>query len=51
MIQINRLNACIVLLMGFAPLCNAGDDPELVKTKLRHWAQAVACSVMQSSGS
>jgi len=26
----------------------AGDDPEHVKTKLRHWAQAVACSVMQS---
>jgi len=27
----------------------SGDDPEHVKTKLRHWAQAVACSVMQSS--
>ncbi|KAI5676758.1 hypothetical protein M9H77_07708 [Catharanthus roseus] len=26
-----------------------GDDPEQVKTKLRHWALAVACSVMQSS--
>lgn len=26
----------------------AGDDPADVKTKLRHWAQAVACSVMQS---
>ncbi|CAN4081550.1 unnamed protein product [Withania somnifera] len=25
-----------------------GDDPQQVKTKLRHWAQAVACSVMQS---
>ncbi|KAI3445225.1 hypothetical protein Pfo_001890 [Paulownia fortunei] len=25
-----------------------GDHPQLVKTKLRHWAQAVACSVMQS---
>lgn len=24
-----------------------GDDPADVKTKLRHWAQAVACSVMQ----
>ncbi|KAG4914024.1 hypothetical protein JHK86_054457 [Glycine max] len=24
------------------------DDPEHVKTKLRHWAQAVACSLMQS---
>ncbi|XP_073147742.1 uncharacterized protein [Henckelia pumila] len=30
-------------------ICNPGDDPEQVKTKLRHWAQAVACSVMQSS--
>ncbi|QCD77627.1 uncharacterized protein LOC114189085 [Vigna unguiculata] len=28
-------------------ICNPGDDPEHVKTKLRHWAQAVACSVMQ----
>lgn len=26
----------------------SGDDPELVKIRLRHWAQAVACSVMQS---
>ncbi|XVF06341.1 hypothetical protein REPUB_Repub06bG0039500 [Reevesia pubescens] len=30
-------------------ICNPGDDPQQVKTKLRHWAQAVACSVMQSS--
>ncbi|KAK7277817.1 hypothetical protein RJT34_22834 [Clitoria ternatea] len=30
-------------------ICCPGDDPETVKTKLRHWAQAVACSVMQSS--
>ena len=30
-------------------ICSPGDDPETVKTKLRHWAQAVACSVMQSS--
>ncbi|KAK4776569.1 hypothetical protein SAY86_005257 [Trapa natans] len=29
-------------------ICNPGDDPQHVKTKLRHWAQAVACSVMQS---
>ncbi|CAK8544788.1 unnamed protein product [Lathyrus sativus] len=29
-------------------ICNPGDDPALIKTKLRHWAQAVACSVMQS---
>ncbi|KAE8721968.1 PRA1 family protein E [Hibiscus syriacus] len=29
-------------------ICIAGEDPELVKTRLRHWAQAVACSVMQS---
>ncbi|ESQ36000.1 hypothetical protein EUTSA_v10009929mg [Eutrema salsugineum] len=25
-----------------------GDDPQQVKTRLRHWAQAVACSVIQS---
>ncbi|KAL3537805.1 hypothetical protein ACH5RR_001171 [Cinchona calisaya] len=29
-------------------ILNPGDDPQQVKTKLRHWAQAVACSVMQS---
>ncbi|XP_023911041.1 uncharacterized protein LOC112022656 [Quercus suber] len=29
-------------------ICSPGDDPQQVKTKLRHWAQAVACSVMQS---
>ncbi|XP_039067319.1 uncharacterized protein LOC120213233 [Hibiscus syriacus] len=29
-------------------ICSPGEDPQLVKTKLRHWAQAVACSVMQS---
>lgn len=29
-------------------ICSPGDDPEQVKTKLRHWAQAVACSVLQS---
>ncbi|KAJ4973055.1 hypothetical protein NE237_006229 [Protea cynaroides] len=27
---------------------NPGDNPKQVKTKLRHWAQAVACSVRQS---
>ncbi|XP_042485362.1 uncharacterized protein LOC122065608 [Macadamia integrifolia] len=27
---------------------NPGDNPEQVKTKLRHWAQAVACAVRQS---
>ncbi|KAK4798723.1 hypothetical protein SAY86_031049 [Trapa natans] len=27
---------------------NQGDDPQHMKKKLRHWAQAVACSVMQS---
>ncbi|KAF5751203.1 hypothetical protein HS088_TW02G00213 [Tripterygium wilfordii] len=26
------------------------DDPEMVKTRLRQWAQAVACSVKQFSG-
>ncbi|KAL3829863.1 hypothetical protein ACJIZ3_018665 [Penstemon smallii] len=30
-------------------ICSPGDDPQQVKTKLRHWAQVVACSVMQSS--
>nr|GMD03808.1 uncharacterized protein LOC109182327 [Ipomoea batatas] len=29
-------------------ICSPGENPEHVKTKLRHWAQAVACSVMQS---
>ncbi|KAF8401180.1 hypothetical protein HHK36_014484 [Tetracentron sinense] len=29
-------------------ICSPGDNPEQVKTKLRHWAQAVACSVRQS---
>ncbi|PIN26605.1 hypothetical protein CDL12_00635 [Handroanthus impetiginosus] len=28
---------------------NRGDDPQQMKTKLRHWAQAVACSVMECS--
>lgn len=26
----------------------AGDNPQQVKQRLRHWAQAVACSLMQS---
>ncbi|OIW13589.1 hypothetical protein TanjilG_07931 [Lupinus angustifolius] len=29
-------------------ILSPGDDPEHVKTKIRHWAQAVACCVMQS---
>ncbi|XP_074592358.1 uncharacterized protein LOC141848195 [Curcuma longa] len=29
-------------------ICNPGDNPQLVKTRLRHWAQAVACSLRQS---
>ncbi|CAN1176627.1 hypothetical protein LINPERHAP2_LOCUS32641 [Linum perenne] len=29
-------------------ICNPGDHPDQVKTKLRHWAQAVGCSVRQS---
>ncbi|KAH6819110.1 1-phosphatidylinositol-4 [Perilla frutescens var. hirtella] len=29
-------------------ILSPGDDPQQVKTKLRHWAQAVACSVLQS---
>lgn len=27
---------------------NPGDDPKTIKTRLRHWAQVVACSVKQS---
>lgn len=30
-------------------ICSPGDDPQHVKTKLRHWALAVACSLRQSS--
>lgn len=26
-----------------------GEDPEIVKTKLKQWAQVVACSVQQFS--
>ncbi|KAL2942614.1 Low-density lipoprotein receptor-related protein 2 [Bienertia sinuspersici] len=29
-------------------ICSPGDNPQQVKMRLRHWAQAVACSVMQS---
>ncbi|KAJ8504384.1 hypothetical protein OPV22_005270 [Ensete ventricosum] len=29
-------------------ICNPGDNPQHVKTRLRHWAQAVACSLRQS---
>ena len=32
-------------------ICSPGENPQQVKTKLRHWAQAVACSVIQSSSS
>ncbi|MQM04412.1 hypothetical protein Taro_037213 [Colocasia esculenta] len=27
-------------------ICSPGDNPQHVKTRLRHWAQAVACSVL-----
>ncbi|KAL8028764.1 hypothetical protein ABFX02_14G182000 [Erythranthe guttata] len=30
-------------------ICSPGEDPQHVKTKLRHWAQAVACTVRQFS--
>nr|XP_043611704.1 uncharacterized protein LOC122583352 [Erigeron canadensis] len=30
-------------------ICNPGEDPQQVKTKLRQWAQVVACSVMLSA--
>ncbi|KAE8712162.1 Ankyrin repeat family protein [Hibiscus syriacus] len=29
-------------------ICSPGENPQQVKTKLRHWALAVACSLMQS---
>ncbi|TVU13400.1 hypothetical protein EJB05_40454 [Eragrostis curvula] len=30
-------------------ICSPGENPQLVKTRLRHWAQVVACSVKHSS--
>ncbi|KAI6700034.1 hypothetical protein NL676_014358 [Syzygium grande] len=30
-------------------ICGPSDDPQVVKTRLRQWAQIVACSVRQSS--
>ncbi|KAF5782874.1 hypothetical protein HanRHA438_Chr11g0514061 [Helianthus annuus] len=30
-------------------ICSPGENPQQIKTKLRHWAQLVACSVRQSS--
>ncbi|KAL3614213.1 hypothetical protein CASFOL_042287 [Castilleja foliolosa] len=30
-------------------IIDPGEDPETVKTRLRHWAQVVACSVRQFS--
>ncbi|KAH6813398.1 membrane insertase [Perilla frutescens var. frutescens] len=30
-------------------IVSPGDDPDLVKTRLRQWAQVVACSVRQTS--
>ncbi|KAJ1413876.1 hypothetical protein SESBI_19370 [Sesbania bispinosa] len=42
------LGALAVLILNLGKICSPGDDPAHVKTKLRHWAQAVACSVMQS---
>ncbi|KAL6963248.1 hypothetical protein U1Q18_035023 [Sarracenia purpurea var. burkii] len=34
---------------GPSSIFNSGDDPETVKTRLRQWAQVVACAVQQSS--
>ncbi|PSS02708.1 POU domain, class 6, transcription factor 2 like [Actinidia chinensis var. chinensis] len=31
------------------PIFDSGDDPEMVKARLRQWAQVVACAVRQSS--
>ncbi|KAF8702149.1 hypothetical protein HU200_033076 [Digitaria exilis] len=36
-------------LMDSWKICSPGDNPQLVKTRLRHWAQVVACSVKHSS--
>ncbi|KAE8723735.1 hypothetical protein F3Y22_tig00011761pilonHSYRG00055 [Hibiscus syriacus] len=33
-----------------ASIIDQGDDPEMVKTRLRQWAKLVACSVRQISG-
>jgi len=46
-----ELVSCILMpLFSFGGLDNAtGDNPQLVKTRLRHWAQLVACSVKHSS--
>eukprot|EP00249_Psilotum_nudum_P019823 c27435_g1_i2 orf=1424-2353(-) len=30
-------------------ICSPGENPQKVKARLRHWAQAVACTVRQSS--
>ncbi|KAK1426622.1 hypothetical protein QVD17_15298 [Tagetes erecta] len=30
-------------------ICSPGENPQQVKTRLRHWAQLVACSVRQST--
>ncbi|KZV41923.1 hypothetical protein F511_29151 [Dorcoceras hygrometricum] len=34
---------------GSSSFIDPGDSPEMVKNRLRHWAQVVACSVRQSS--
>ncbi|GJN27936.1 hypothetical protein PR202_gb16004 [Eleusine coracana subsp. coracana] len=36
-------------LMDPWKICSPGENPQLVKTRLRHWAQVVACSVKHSS--
>ncbi|KAL6653003.1 hypothetical protein ACP70R_001986 [Stipagrostis hirtigluma subsp. patula] len=36
-------------LMDSWKICSPGENPQLVKTRLRHWAQVVACSVKHSS--
>ncbi|CAK7329881.1 unnamed protein product [Dovyalis caffra] len=60
--DLDDLKASIELGFGFGPdspildpklsdtLPALGDDPEMVKTRLRQWAQMVACSVKQFSG-
>nr|DAD21544.1 TPA_asm: hypothetical protein HUJ06_023007 [Nelumbo nucifera] len=36
------------VFLFFSFLNGEGDNPQLVKTRLRQWAQVVACSVRQS---
>lgn len=43
---VDQSSDCPLLLVVIMKI---GDDPEMVKMKLRQWAQVVACSVKHSS--